>query len=39
MNPDFEVDFEEGDGENPKEWPFWYKSVIIAFMSYTTLSV
>lgn len=39
LDPDFEIDFEEGDAENPKEWPFWYKSAIIAVMSYTTLSV
>lgn len=35
----FEVDFEDEDEGNPQTWPFWYKAVIIAVMSYGTTSV
>ncbi|KAF7561971.1 hypothetical protein G7046_g2169 [Stylonectria norvegica] len=34
--PDFEVIFEEGDPENPKNWSLWYRSWIIFCVSYST---
>ncbi|KAF7546785.1 hypothetical protein G7Z17_g8178 [Cylindrodendrum hubeiense] len=34
--PDFEVIFEEGDPENPRNWPLWYRSWIIVAVSYST---
>lgn len=34
--PDFEVDFVENDPENPKNWPLWYRGMIIGFMSFST---
>ncbi|KAI1359580.1 major facilitator superfamily domain-containing protein [Xylaria arbuscula] len=32
--PDFEVDFE--DGENPREWSFWYRAWMTFAISYST---
>lgn len=34
--PDFEVDFEADDPENPRNWPLWYRSMVIASVSYGT---
>lgn len=35
--PDFEVDWDgEQDPTNPLNWPFWYKGLTIAFMSWCT---
>ncbi|KAH7015164.1 major facilitator superfamily domain-containing protein [Ilyonectria destructans] len=34
--PDFEVIFEEGDPENPRNWPFWYRAWITVSVSYST---
>ncbi|GAB7355630.1 hypothetical protein MBLNU459_g6351t1 [Dothideomycetes sp. NU459] len=35
-DPAFEVDWEEGEDGNPKEFPLWYKSLVILAMSYGT---
>lgn len=35
--PDFEVIFEEGDPENPKNWPLWYRCWILVVVAYTCL--
>ncbi|RMJ18754.1 hypothetical protein BHE90_014588 [Fusarium euwallaceae] len=34
--PDFEVFFEEGDPENPRNWSKWYRAWIIVAVSYST---
>lgn len=38
-DPSFEVDWAEDDPGNPKEWPLWYKSLILFAMSYGTSCV
>jgi len=38
-DPSYEVDWEDNDPGNPKEWPFWYKVLIIFAMSYGTSTV
>ncbi|KAL0259748.1 hypothetical protein SLS55_005488 [Diplodia seriata] len=39
-DPAFEVDWDaDGDKGNPKEWPMWYRSCIIAIVSFSTTSV
>lgn len=38
-DPNFEVDFEDGDAADPHNWPFWYRCVVIFFVSYSTLTV
>jgi len=38
-DPAFEVDFVDGEGKNPQNWPLWYKGVILAVMSYGTTCV
>jgi multidrug resistance protein len=37
--PSFEVDFSENDPENPRNWPLWYRGLIIGIMSFSTLTV
>ncbi|PNY26786.1 MFS-type transporter [Tolypocladium capitatum] len=34
--PDFEVIFEDGDPENPKHWPLWYRCWCIFVVSFAT---
>jgi hypothetical protein len=34
--PDFEVIFELGDPENPKNWPLWYRAWTIFVLSFST---
>lgn len=35
--PDFEVDWDgDDDPMNPLNWPFWYKGLTVAFMSWST---
>ncbi|KAL0939592.1 MFS transporter [Colletotrichum truncatum] len=34
--PDFEVTFEPGDPENPKNWPLWYRGWTIFVVSFST---
>jgi hypothetical protein len=38
-DPAFEVDWEDEDPANPRNWPLWYKSVVIFAISYGTLIV
>lgn len=33
--PDFEVIFEEGDPENPRNWPLWYRIWMISVVAFT----
>ena len=35
-NPDFEVDWDEDDPMNPRNWPIWYKGLTIGFISWST---
>ncbi|PVH73698.1 MFS general substrate transporter [Cadophora sp. DSE1049] len=37
--PSFEVDFAEGDKDNPLNWPLWYRSLVIGAVSYSTWTV
>ncbi len=37
--PDFEVDFEPNDPDNPRNWPLWYRGLTIAAVSYATWTV
>lgn len=39
MHPDYEVDWEEDDKGNPKQWPVLRKCLTIATMSYGTTTV
>lgn len=38
-DPNFEVDFEDGDPADPHNWPFWYRCLVIFFVSFSTLTV
>ena len=38
-DPDFEIDFEDGDQGNAKNWPMWRKCLCIFFISYSTMTV
>lgn len=35
-DPDYEVDWDEKDPENPRDWPLWYKGVVVGFLSWNT---
>ncbi|MCJ1475105.1 hypothetical protein MMC13_003765 [Lambiella insularis] len=35
-DPRFEVDWEENDPHNPKNWPVWYKGLTLFFISWST---
>ena len=35
-NPDYEVDFDEDDPMNPRNWPIWYKGFTIFSVSWST---
>ncbi|KAI9147835.1 Major facilitator superfamily multidrug transporter mdrA [Paramyrothecium foliicola] len=37
--PEYEVIFEEGDPENPKNWPLWYRVHCLAVISVSTLVI
>lgn len=37
--PDFEIDFDEDDPENPRNWPLWYRSCVIGIISFSTWAV
>lgn len=39
QDPAFEVDFEDNDPGNPKNWSWWYRSYIIFTLSYSTMTV
>jgi hypothetical protein len=34
--PDFEIDFEPDDSDNPKCWPVWYRGIVIVTISFST---
>jgi hypothetical protein len=38
-NPRYEVTWEHVDPENPRTWPVWYRSFIVACMSFSTTIV
>lgn len=38
-DPAYEVDFEEDDPGDPKNWPMWYRCLIIFFISFSTMTV
>ena len=38
-DPSFEVDWEDDDPNNPRNWPTWYKGIIIFAISFSTLVV
>lgn len=38
-DPNFEIDFEDGDLDNPRNWPLWYRCSVIGMISYATLTV
>lgn len=38
-DPSFEVDWDADDAENPRDWPTWYKGVVIFSISFSTLVV
>lgn len=35
----FEVDFTADDPEDPRNWPLWYRGMILGFVSYSTWTV
>jgi hypothetical protein len=37
--PSFEVDFAVGDPEDPRNWPLWYKGVVIGVVSFSTWTI
>lgn len=37
-NPSFEVDFEDNDPDDPRNWPLWYRSYTIFAVSFATWS-
>jgi hypothetical protein len=38
-DPAYEIDFEEDDPGNPKNWGIWRKAGILAIMSFATSTV
>jgi MFS family permease len=34
--PSFEVDFEENDPDDPRNWPMWYKGLTMGAVSFST---
>lgn len=38
-DPQFEVIWEDGDPENPRNWSVWYRGFIVAAMSFSTTIV
>lgn len=34
--PDYEIAFDTDDPDNPRNWPLWYRSWVIAVVSYST---
>lgn len=38
-DPSFEVDFEDGTAENPRDWSSWYKAFVVFAISFSTLGV
>jgi len=38
-DPSFEVDFEAGDPADPRNWPAWYKGIVVFAIAFSTLVV
>lgn len=38
-DPSFEVDFEPGSPDDPRNWPAWYKAMVVFAISFSTLGV
>jgi hypothetical protein len=38
-DPRFQMDFEEDESDNPKQWTMVYKSMVIFFVSFSTMVV
>ena len=38
-DPACEIDWEDGEANNPQNWPIWYKSFVIFSLSFSTLVV
>lgn len=38
-DPSFEVDFDDESTENPRDWPTWYKAIVVFAISFSTLTV
>lgn len=38
-DPSFEVDFEVGSPEDPRNWPAWYKGIVVFAIAFSTLGV
>lgn len=38
-DPAYEIDWEDGDPDDPRNWPLWYKSIVIFSISFGTLVV
>lgn len=38
-DPSYEVDFEDGSNDNPRDWPAWYKALVVFSISFSTLVV
>lgn len=36
--PEFEVDFDDEDKLNPKQWPIWYRGFVIGALGFSTLT-
>lgn len=37
--PSFELDFDGDDPDNPRNWPMWYRGIVIAVVSFSTWTV
>jgi len=38
-DPDFEVDWDPDDKQNPRAWPVWYRGMVLGFMSFSTWTI
>jgi len=38
-HPSYEIDFADNDPEDPRNWPLWYRGMIIGCVSYATWTV
>ena len=39
QDPNYEIDFLEGDPEDPRNWPLWYKAFVLFCISFGTLVI
>lgn len=37
--PEFEIKWKDADPENPRNWSVWYRSFIVAALSFSTTTV